>query len=89
VDPLQRITGCPLGLNAHGGNLCSLHHRLDEGVALIESLFRGTTIDQLVGQSGTGRSPLCEVASEVDGKTSPAGAHPIIEGDRPSRSGPD
>ena len=89
VDPLQRITGCPLGLNAHGGLSVRCTADSTRGSALIESLFQGTTIDQLVGQSGAGRSPLCEVVSEVDGKTSPPGAHPIIEGDRPFRSGPD
>jgi Rrf2 family protein len=89
VDPLQRITGCPLGLNAHGGTLCSLHSRLDEGIALIESLFQGTTIDQLVGRSAPGRSPLCDVLSEVDGRTPIAAARPIVDGERPSLSEPD
>src|SRR5689334_8673752 len=28
VDPLQRIRTCPLGLAAHGVNLCPLHRRL-------------------------------------------------------------
>jgi Rrf2 family nitric oxide-sensitive transcriptional repressor len=77
VDPLQRITGCPLGLEAHRGTLCSLHRRLDEGIALIESLFQGTTIDQLIGEPGLGRNPLCEVLSEVEGRPD-GGAQPIV-----------
>src|SRR5438067_9463549 len=44
VDPLKRIKRCPLGLAAHGQRLCPLHQRLDEGIALVESLFEGTTI---------------------------------------------
>jgi Rrf2 family transcriptional regulator, nitric oxide-sensitive transcriptional repressor len=65
VDPLQRITGCPLGLKAHGGTLCSLHRRIDEGIARIESLFQGTTIDQLLDGREPGRNPLCEAALGV------------------------
>jgi Rrf2 family transcriptional regulator, nitric oxide-sensitive transcriptional repressor len=89
VDPLQRITSCPLGLNAHAGTLCSLHRRLDEGIARVESLFQGITIEQLVGEPGTGRNPLCEVLSEVDGRPHDRGAHPIVEGDGTSLTGPD
>ncbi len=37
VDPLKRITHCPLLLFAHRKQLCSLHKRLDEGLALIEA----------------------------------------------------
>src|SRR5437773_2003871 len=29
VEPIQRIRHCPLGLDAHGTNLCPLHRRLD------------------------------------------------------------
>jgi Rrf2 family protein len=89
VDPLQRITSCPLRLNAHGGTLCALHHKLDEGIALIESLFQETTIGQLVGEPRTGRNPLCEVFSEADGRALDGGARPIVERDRPSRAEPD
>src|SRR5690349_17460564 len=42
VDPLKRIERCPLGLAAHGRQLCPLHRRLDEGIALVESLYEGT-----------------------------------------------
>src|SRR5271165_101255 len=28
VDPLRRIRSCPLGLQAHGENLCPLHRKL-------------------------------------------------------------
>jgi Rrf2 family protein len=62
VDPLQRITACPLGLVGHGGTLCALHGRLDEGIAMLESLFQGTTIEQLLDRRLPSRNPLCEAA---------------------------
>lgn len=62
VDPLQRITGCPLGLESHDGSLCALHRRLDAGISMVESLFQSTTIDQLLHEHSSRRNPLCEVA---------------------------
>lgn len=70
VDPLQRIEGCPLGHRGHGEGLCALHRRLDEGIARIESLYRDTTIEQLLQDSGPDRNPFCESAlslSTADG----------------------
>jgi Rrf2 family protein len=64
VDPLKRITDCPLLLRAHRKQLCSLHKRLDEGIALIESLFDGTTIAQLLAD-GNPSQPLCDVAQPI------------------------
>ena len=48
VDPLERIRECPLGLEAHGTDLCPLHKRLDDAIALIETQFRNTTISELL-----------------------------------------
>ena len=59
VDPLKRIEHCPLGLAAHRTQLCSLHRRLDEGIALVESLFGGTTVAELLAEPNPSR-PLCE-----------------------------
>ncbi len=59
VDPLERIVRCPLGLAAHQGHLCPLHRRIDEGIALIESLFRQTTVAQLLSEQGADQNPLC------------------------------
>jgi Rrf2 family protein len=39
VDPVQRIRECPLGLDAHGTNLCPLHKRLDDAMSQIEEHF--------------------------------------------------
>jgi Rrf2 family protein len=48
VDPIERIHSCPLGLDAHGTNLCPLHKRLDDATALIEAQFRATSIAELI-----------------------------------------
>jgi len=62
VDPLKRIDRCPLGMPAHERRLCSLHEQLDQGIALVESLFGQTTIAQLLADQNPSR-PLCEVAA--------------------------
>jgi Rrf2 family nitric oxide-sensitive transcriptional repressor len=51
VDPLKRIQTCPLGLKAHGTNLCPLHRKLDDAVRSVEEAFASATIGSLVGQS--------------------------------------
>jgi Rrf2 family protein len=61
VDPLKRIHHCPLGLERHRGNLCSLHRRLDQGIALIESYFEQTTVGQLLAEQGPSSHALCAV----------------------------
>lgn len=48
VDPIQRITACPLGLPAHELELCALHRQLDEAARLIEESFKQTTLASLL-----------------------------------------
>lgn len=48
VDPIERIRDCPLGLESHGTNLCPLHKRLDDAMALIENQFHATSIAELL-----------------------------------------
>lgn len=60
VDPLKRIETCPLELAAHGANLCPLHKRLDEAIAMVKQSFAATTIAELVGEPGRS-TPFCEV----------------------------
>jgi DNA-binding IscR family transcriptional regulator len=50
VDPIRRITTCPLGLRAHRRGLCPLHRRLDDAAALVERAFRDSSIAQLPGE---------------------------------------
>ena len=56
VDPICRITECPIGLAAHGVKLCPMHSRLDSALAMVEDVFRDTTLGELLAeQSGRGR----------------------------------
>ncbi len=50
VDPIRRITHCPLNNPAHRSQLCALHRRLDEAAALIEQSFRASTVADLVSK---------------------------------------
>ena len=50
VDPLLRINNCPLGDPEHT-ELCPLHSRLDEAIAMIESRFRSTTLAEVVAST--------------------------------------
>lgn len=62
VDPLKRILQCPLRLSAHAGKLCTLHQKLDDAVAMLETYFRQTTIAALLKDTGAPLpGPLCEL----------------------------
>jgi Rrf2 family nitric oxide-sensitive transcriptional repressor len=61
VDPLTRITSCPLGLKAHGVNLCPLHRRLDNAMALVEQAFKDSTIADILAEPTTSK-PLCSIS---------------------------
>ncbi len=60
VEPIQRIRTCPLGLSAHGENLCPLHRRLDEALAAMEEAFGQTTVAEILSEP-TASAPLCDV----------------------------
>lgn len=59
VEPIQRITTCPLGLKSHGKNLCPLHRRMDDAMASVEAAFRNTTLAEVLAEP-TGSPPLCD-----------------------------
>jgi Rrf2 family transcriptional regulator, nitric oxide-sensitive transcriptional repressor len=59
VEPIQRITTCPLGLKSHGKNLCPLHRRMDDALASVEAAFANTTLAEVLAEP-TGSPPLCE-----------------------------
>ncbi len=59
VDPIQRIRTCPLELAAHGVNLCPLHRRVDNALALVEDAFRNTTLQEVLDEP-TNSIPLCD-----------------------------
>jgi Rrf2 family protein len=60
VDPIRRITSCPLGLKSHGSVLCPVHRRLDDALALVETAFRNSTIASLLAEPSRSK-PLCDV----------------------------
>ena len=62
VEPIRRITECPLGIQSHHTNLCPLHRRMDEVFELMEQGFRDTTIAQLLSADERDGSPLCRAA---------------------------
>ena len=59
VDPIRRITTCPLGLAAHGRRLCPLHRRLDDALAAMEAAFAATTLAEIIAEPSRSR-PLCD-----------------------------
>lgn len=59
VDPIERITTCPLGLVAHGRRLCPLHRRLDNALAEMEKAFAASTLAEILAEP-TQSVPLCE-----------------------------
>ncbi|WP_439623466.1 RrF2 family transcriptional regulator [Gemmata sp.] len=61
VEPIQRITSCPLGLAAHGVKLCPLHKRMDAAMATVEAAFRKTTLAEVLAEPGES-VPLCDGA---------------------------
>jgi Rrf2 family protein len=61
VDPIRRITACPLGLPAHSNTLCPLHRRLDDAAQLVERAFRQSSIAQLLREPATS-TPLCDTS---------------------------
>lgn len=48
VDPIQRIKTCPLGIASHGTNLCRLHRRLDDAIAMVERTLAETSIAAMI-----------------------------------------
>jgi Rrf2 family protein len=61
VDPIRRITSCPLGLKSHGSALCPVHRRLDDALALVERAFRDSTIAGLLSEPSRSK-PLCDTS---------------------------
>jgi Rrf2 family protein len=61
VDAFQRYQGCPLGLKGHV-NLCPLHRRLDQAMALVQEALQQSTIAELLAEPDRARGipiPLC------------------------------
>lgn len=56
VDPIERITFCPLDHADRGYALCALHRRIDDALALIEKTFSSVTVAELIHELSRGES---------------------------------
>ena len=52
VDPMRRITSCPLGLKTHKHKLCPMHNRLDEALEMVEAALGNSTIREVMSEPG-------------------------------------
>ncbi len=59
IEPIGRITTCPLGLASHGTHLCPLHRRLDDALAITEEAFRRSTLAEILAEPSQSM-PLCD-----------------------------
>ncbi len=67
MEPIARIKTCPLGFVTEGVNLCPLHRRLDNALAMVEKAFRETTLAELLEKPAS-CPPLCECPSQKKNK---------------------
>jgi len=65
VDPIKRIEQCPLGIESHGCQLCSLHRRIDAAAAMVERSFALTTVAEILADRDH-IAPLCEPPRRSD-----------------------
>ena len=66
VNPIERITSCPLDIKSHGIKLCPLHKRLSEAIGHVEASFAESNLGELIEES---QSPLCESVPLTPRKT--------------------
>jgi Rrf2 family protein len=71
VDPVRRITTCPLGGGGHGRDLCPLHRRLDLALAGVERVLAEARVSELLDHRGPDSSldpgPPCSRAGDAPG----------------------
>ena len=60
VEPIKRIETCPLGIQAHGNQLCPLHAKVDGALQMIEDSFGNTTLADVISGKHQGLLPLCD-----------------------------
>jgi Rrf2 family protein len=68
VDPINRITKCPLGFEAHGDRLCALHRELDEAIAAVQKRFSKCTLASLIEDTDDA-GPLCAFTNKAKGRS--------------------
>ena len=64
VDPISRISSCPLDLQSHRKQLCPLHKKMDQALAVVEDSFRSTTLADVL-RPGNEQRPLCETLHSI------------------------
>lgn len=62
VDPIKRITACPLGLASHAKKFCPMHARLCEAQETLEAAFGESMLSDLLTEPGR---PIPLVESEL------------------------
>ena len=67
VEPIQRFRTCPLELASHGVNLCPLHKRMDNALAMVEEAFRSTTLAEVLAEPSES-VPLCDFPPREGGE---------------------
>ena len=50
VSPYKRIETCPLDQEGHSSELCPLHSRLDQAMAMVQEAFEGTTLAEILSE---------------------------------------
>ncbi|MCE9613415.1 MAG: Rrf2 family transcriptional regulator [Lentisphaerae bacterium] len=55
VDPLKRISSCPLKIKSHGEHLCALHRRMDNAIAQVEQALAATSIADILAEPSRSR----------------------------------
>ncbi len=63
VEPIRRIQTCPLDLASHSTNLCPLHRKIDDALAMLERTFKEATLGALLNQPHKPH-PLCDFLNE-------------------------
>ena len=58
IDPIQRITTCPLGRVEHQNSLCPLHHRIDKAIGELESSLASMSLQDVLNDAPG--STLCQ-----------------------------
>lgn len=62
IDPLDRITKCPLGRVEHEGHLCALHASIDRAIGVLHDELRSYTLNDLLEDE---RGTICAADSET------------------------
>ena len=50
VSPYKRIETCPLDLEGHSSELCPLHNRLDQAMAMVQEAFESTSLAEILSE---------------------------------------